>query len=596
MSKSVCKRIAMLLTVTMVIGSFTAFAAADDEQAGETEAAVTENITEETDKTGEEPAEELAAPAAPVEEAADEEAPEVTEEETDAVTDETSPDAEAAADAKEEEKTADVTAPDTSKVKEKDNSDDDEVATATATVKKHNDVQTSKPIFYMDYNPYADPIAFQADTSQGVEFTGIPAKVKAYRVYTNSTYNTTVAIPLTTDMLNKYVFMPTLNNSGSDYIIFWMPFDRAFELNGTARDYDLGLQTLTGMKSWEYNEAREELVEGGTLPASQYYCYKIPVNGGALNQYSCEFAYPMIPDYEFDFTDSEQTVVKDADLPDPTVVKIEYQETPNSSSKVYTTTKPKLTDAGTYTYKYIYIPEDSSLNVYFNVLSEELGGSYNKFTVTINPAKIKVFAEDASKYEGETDPTFEYNCSGLPSGCRAVEGQLAREAGEKPGKYDITQGTIKIDDDNYTLDFTGATFEIKEVKYTFVEGDGDTWTKDSGEDLVFKVKCNYKDDETIDRFLGVEVDGEELDDDQYTAEAGSVVLTLDSDYLDELDTGKHTIVLKFENNKTAKGKFTVDPAPESSPQTGDGSSMLILAVAGVMIAAGAAFVYKAKKA
>jgi len=574
MSRSICKRLAMIIAVATVVSSFSAFAFADNEQVTEPDATVSGDITEETKETSDE---EVSVSEIPAAEGVDEGAPEeiVLPEETEV--------------RNEEEQTPDA-------ITEAAAEDDTEVKVATGTVAKYNDAESSKPLFHLDTNPYADKIPFLPDLDQGVEFTGIPDKVKAYRVYTNSHYNSTIVIPLTTEMLNKYVFRPTRNNTGSDYIIFWLPFDRNFELNGKARDYDLGQQSMTDdMKFWAYDEATGSLSET-SKPAGQYYCYKIPVNGGALNKYKCQYAYPLISDYNSEYTDAEQTLVKESELPDPSVVKIYYQKEPEASCRDYTPKKPAQTNAGSYTYKYRYWPADGTKNLYFNILDDSRGGSIHSYTATIDPATIKVYAEDASKYEYESDPKLEYNCSGLPAGCRAVEGELAREAGEKPGTYDITQGSLKIDDNNYTLDFTGAKFEVKEIVYKFTKGNGDTWTKESGKDLTFKVSCNYKDDEAIDRFIGVSVDGEDLDDDQYTAKAGSVILTLKADYLETLDAGKHTIEVEFEHDKTATAKFTIENAPEPSPQTGDGISPFILVIAGLMTAAGAAFVYKAKKA
>ena len=85
--------------------------------------------------------------------------------------------------------------------------------------------------------------------------------------------------------------------------------------------------------------------------------------------------------------------------------------------------------------------------------------------VTINPLEVTVTADAISKTAGQADPELTF--TSVPAAGTALangdtitfSGALAREPGESPGTYDITQGTLTLSD-NYTLLFVPAEFTI----------------------------------------------------------------------------------------------------------------------------------------
>ena len=105
-----------------------------------------------------------------------------------------------------------------------------------------------------------------------------------------------------------------------------------------------------------------------------------------------------------------------------------------------------------------------SYEVEATVTEEGYSGS-KKDTFVINPEKISVKAEDASKYVGQSDPAeFVYTkTGGTFYGSDGFTGKLTRTAGETAGTYDITKGTLAVGS-NYTLDFTKGTFTISAKK------------------------------------------------------------------------------------------------------------------------------------
>ena len=131
-------------------------------------------------------------------------------------------------------------------------------------------------------------------------------------------------------------------------------------------------------------------------------------------------------------------------------------------------------------------------------------------------------------------------------------------------------------------------------------GKGD-YEKGSDKAPVFVFSRSADDDTTIDHFKGITVDGKEVGADSYTAEKGSVRITLKPEYLETLNKGEHTLTATFddgddvpvkkkkkkketEESKTPETAAPVQPA--ATPKTGDTSDPAMMA-AMLFISAGA---------
>jgi len=88
----------------------------------------------------------------------------------------------------------------------------------------------------------------------------------------------------------------------------------------------------------------------------------------------------------------------------------------------------------------------------------QLDGQPTEARVVIAAKAITVTARDAEKQQGQKDPKLTYDVEGLVKGDE-LTGSLAREKGEQPGTYAITQGTLSAGD-NYEVTFVGATLTI----------------------------------------------------------------------------------------------------------------------------------------
>ena len=126
-------------------------------------------------------------------------------------------------------------------------------------------------------------------------------------------------------------------------------------------------------------------------------------------------------------------------------------------------------------------------------------------------------------------------------------------------------------------------YEIKPIEYSF-NGSGYSWTKDSTDNLSISASRNWKDDTTIDHFTGAAVDNTAVAAENMTVTKGSVVVELKSSFLNTLSVGSHTITLSFDDGTAISTTFTVKPAPKASPQTGEYTGPAIIVVAAILLA------------
>ena len=92
----------------------------------------------------------------------------------------------------------------------------------------------------------------------------------------------------------------------------------------------------------------------------------------------------------------------------------------------------------------------------------------------------------------------------------------------------------------------------------FISGEDQTYIKGSEEGLVVHTTSE------VDNLASVVVDGEELNEEYYTAEDGSIILTLKADYLNDLKAGRHTLKLNFNWGEALTTSFTIEANPETS--------------------------------
>ena len=230
-------------------------------------------------------------------------------------------------------------------------------------------------------------------------------------------------------------------------------------------------------------------------------------------------------------------------------------------------------------------------------------------TFKIAPAKATITVDNASKVEGASDPVFTGKVEGLIADGDLGDVTYSRTGGdEAPGSY---KGVIIVnytDNPNYDVTVTNGDFTITQKSadtptYKAVSGSGGTYTKGSGKTLAFTYKRYADDGTTFSHFKGITVDGKAVPEKDasgkanWTAKSGSVIIELQSSYLETLSVGEHKLAVQFDDGADATSTFTMKAKPATptvtptktptkaattsgkatttAPKTGDESNMLL---------------------
>ena len=103
--------------------------------------------------------------------------------------------------------------------------------------------------------------------------------------------------------------------------------------------------------------------------------------------------------------------------------------------------------------------------------------------------------------------------------------------------------------------------------YSCFKGNETIWTKGSNRtaDFVFRnMGSDNTDENTFRKFIGIKVDGTEVEKDHYEAAKGSVKISLEPEYLEGLSEGQHTLEAYFLDGN-GEAKFTIVKKSDSSP-------------------------------
>ena len=132
---------------------------------------------------------------------------------------------------------------------------------------------------------------------------------------------------------------------------------------------------------------------------------------------------------------------------------------------------------------------------------------------------------------------------------------------------------------------------ISKLAPEIIEGKGQSITAGEKKELTFKSNAAFSD------FIRVELDGKTLDAKNYTVKEGSIIVTLNADYVATLSAGEHTIGIVSASGiatttLTVNPKVTVDHS--QSTQTGD-NNQIVLWIALLFVSGGILIFNKKKK-
>lgn len=166
----------------------------------------------------------------------------------------------------------------------------------------------------------------------------------------------------------------------------------------------------------------------------------------------------------------------------------------------------------------------------------------------------------------------------------------------------------------YLFELIYAQAPAEDSLYYTASGEGQDHLIGSGLDAEFTVKRVTADETTFSLFIGIQMDGEDVDESNYEATEGSVILKLKEAYLDTLSLGSHILRVLFTDGfidipftvseKTAAAVPAVIPAvtpvPTAAPaynlpRTGDTADLALWAGAILLGAAGLIALKKRKQ-
>ena len=265
------------------------------------------------------------------------------------------------------------------------------------------------------------------------------------------------------------------------------------------------------------------------------------------------------------YTGSAQALVTaPSDLPDG------YEQVWYSldGGNTWTQTIPTGIDAGTYTVSVRYVDADGIL--------PDIYGPDITVSIAAATATAVIAGESSTVTVGQpltrpADPTrYGYDFTGW----------YVDEACTIPYDFSTPVGVLGV-----SL-YPGWT----PVAYTLVSGAGSSFNAASTPNLVFRAVRNNNEPSTFSHFTGIKVDGNIVAAENYTAVSGSVIVTLNADYLKTLSAGEHTLEILFNDGPSVTTTFTIVASVAS---TGETPYSVYPIIGALLIATAAAFVLKA---
>ena len=212
----------------------------------------------------------------------------------------------------------------------------------------------------------------------------------------------------------------------------------------------------------------------------------------------------------------------------PSDTRITY----STDGEVYSETNPLFADKGTYTISYKIEKEDYTT----------ITGSSD---VVIGAATISITADDQVITVGENIDNSKFTATGLVSGDAILCATLTASTEEETDNGIISVSNAKIVNasgkdvtNNYDIIYNTGNLVINAKKvYQIKEGEDSCWVLNDESNITIVVDGDF------DKFVGVKINGEYIDEAYYTAKPGSIIITLKSSYLNTLSEGTHTFEL-----------------------------------------------------
>lgn len=219
----------------------------------------------------------------------------------------------------------------------------------------------------------------------------------------------------------------------------------------------------------------------------------------------------------------------------------------------------------------LHVKVTAAISVAPATLSMKVGDSPAQLTANVNPNYESVTWESSDESvatvdnEGNVTPVSEGQVNITASAGGATAACVVTVTEDSTSSDDTSSDTSSDPGSDTSSDPSAPV-------YTFKADGSSTWKKGSGEDMHFTVTKTPNEPEVYTEFEGLELDGKKLvRDTDYTADPGSVLITLYADKLESLSKGSHTLKVFLSTGDKPEMSFTVASSGSSSPETGENS-------------------------
>lgn len=124
----------------------------------------------------------------------------------------------------------------------------------------------------------------------------------------------------------------------------------------------------------------------------------------------------------------------------------------------------------------------------------------------------------------------------------------------------------------YKQNFMAGESDLTDFSYTIYNEKNTVHTVGDRTDAIICVRRSTQDEVTYDRFTRVLIDGTVINDANYSAAKGSLILTLKAGWLDTLAEGDHPVLIEFTDGSV---QTVLKITKQQVPKTGDSSAPLL---------------------
>ena len=223
----------------------------------------------------------------------------------------------------------------------------------------------------------------------------------------------------------------------------------------------------------------------------------------------------------------------------------------------YNSVYPVFRDAGDYT-------------VYYKIANDYYETVEGSETVSIEKAPITITAGNQTVDYGDDIDSELYQVTGLLTGHRIGSILLTPSTSDVTdnGRIDISDVVILNEDDddvtrNYEITTMSGTLVVEatnDENYVITDGDNVQWTDDEDDDSE---SISISADGEFNKFIGVKVDSEFIDEADCTADDSKTKITLKEEYLKTLAPGEHVLEIVWMDGSVRTTFVITVPETES---------------------------------